>query len=262
MRRATHIGSCQCCGRVQKLPSNLLSLHGYTKQWGWFMGTCRGSGYKPFEISKDLIERFIAESERAIEGLKSEKAALLKPPTKATKAWLHVYVYRGGGHSVYEPQQGMVRWATQVIGGKAFKYMQWQGDTPVRKNRHGREEPNVERVSIYDLKENTTLAATASLNANHVRSSIDTAIANHQKYIAWQRERIANWKPQPLAPVFTEADRQKEDDTAALIAAGCTRRPHGWAGTMFWFCPKGKWCLGRTAKAAVAELKKIEEKAK
>ena len=32
MAKATHIGTCQCCGSQQKLPSGVLSNHGYTEE--------------------------------------------------------------------------------------------------------------------------------------------------------------------------------------------------------------------------------------
>jgi hypothetical protein len=37
-RKATYRGTCQACGRVQMLPADTLSLHGYTSRWGWWFG--------------------------------------------------------------------------------------------------------------------------------------------------------------------------------------------------------------------------------
>jgi hypothetical protein len=260
VRKATHVGSCQCCGRVQKLPDGRLSLHGYTKQWGWFEGTCRGSDYRPFEISKDLIERFIAASELAIKGLEADKTALLNPPTTETKAWFHVYVYseRRVGH--YEWRQGLVRQTTKMIGGKEFKFLEWHGDSPC-KSHNGRDEPNIEKVSSFGLEDDTPLTATASLNARYVRTYIDKAIKNHQDYIAWQRGRIKDWEPKPLAPVNTEADKQKGAAIAALEKAGCIHKTCMRSRSIGWWHPKG-WYLGRAAMAALTELKRIEEKSK
>ena len=56
---ATHEGSCQICGRQQKLPGNVLSKHGYTTRWGFFSGVCPGASYEPFEVSCDLIARYV-----------------------------------------------------------------------------------------------------------------------------------------------------------------------------------------------------------
>lgn len=47
MKKSTHSGICQVCGRRQHLPAGRLSKHGYQiKQrgmGGYFVGTCRGS---------------------------------------------------------------------------------------------------------------------------------------------------------------------------------------------------------------------------
>lgn len=39
--KATHQGECQICDRVQKLPNNVLSQHGYKVEFGFFNGVCR-----------------------------------------------------------------------------------------------------------------------------------------------------------------------------------------------------------------------------
>lgn len=52
-----HKGTCQICGRSQKLPGGVLSKHGYTTRWGFFEKVCPGSGHLPFEVSADMIER-------------------------------------------------------------------------------------------------------------------------------------------------------------------------------------------------------------
>lgn len=55
MAKATHAGHCQACGRLQRLPSGNLSLHGYTVDHGWFSGVCQGAKHLPFEQSIDQI---------------------------------------------------------------------------------------------------------------------------------------------------------------------------------------------------------------
>lgn len=54
--KATHQGTCQVCGAAQKLPNDLLSLHGYTVEHSFFEGVCKGAKNLPFELNKDLIE--------------------------------------------------------------------------------------------------------------------------------------------------------------------------------------------------------------
>lgn len=55
-KKATHSGTCQCCGRVQKLPNGRLSNHGYTVDWGFFNGTCGGSKELPLEQDRTILD--------------------------------------------------------------------------------------------------------------------------------------------------------------------------------------------------------------
>lgn len=64
--KATHMGHCQICGSLQKLPNNKLSLHGYTTKHGFFSGQCMGSRRLPIEVSPDAIQESIDYVERAI----------------------------------------------------------------------------------------------------------------------------------------------------------------------------------------------------
>ena len=73
---ATHIGECQVCGRIQKLPKGQLSKHGYTKQWGFFNGTCWGAEHLPFEQSIDLIEGAIKQANEQCAKLAVESESL------------------------------------------------------------------------------------------------------------------------------------------------------------------------------------------
>ena len=63
--KATAAGSCQACGRVQKLPNDLLALHGYSVRWNTFIGQCPGSKHEPYEQSCALIKRFIASAKES-----------------------------------------------------------------------------------------------------------------------------------------------------------------------------------------------------
>ncbi len=58
----THRGTCQACGSVQAVDnvSGLLAKHGYTVNWGYFNGTCQGSGRKPAEHDVTLTHTVIA----------------------------------------------------------------------------------------------------------------------------------------------------------------------------------------------------------
>lgn len=59
-RQATHYGTCQVCGSVQKVDriNGKLASHGYHKTWGTHMSECRGSRQLPYEISNTYLLDF------------------------------------------------------------------------------------------------------------------------------------------------------------------------------------------------------------
>ena len=54
MTKATHNGTCQCCGRLQAFGKRGIAKHGYTTEWGFFNGTCGGSDHQPLELETAL----------------------------------------------------------------------------------------------------------------------------------------------------------------------------------------------------------------
>lgn len=74
-KKATHRGTCQCCGREQKLPGGVLSKHGYTTEWGFFEGTCTGAGRLPLEKDRSWLDA-------TVENLRAEADVLEKAEPK------------------------------------------------------------------------------------------------------------------------------------------------------------------------------------
>jgi hypothetical protein len=74
--KATHKGICQACGSLQKLPSGKVSNHGYTREDGYFEGTCRGSKELPLELSCEFVKVTIVEATNFIDGLNNTIKAL------------------------------------------------------------------------------------------------------------------------------------------------------------------------------------------
>src|SRR5689334_15879199 len=104
MKKAEHQGHCQLCGRQQMLPAfsgteqPKLSLHGYTKQWGFFNGTCPGSRELPYEQSCALLPPRILSVQADIERLKGW-AQEIRATTD--KVWVHEYVRSQGRMGSY-----------------------------------------------------------------------------------------------------------------------------------------------------------------
>lgn len=66
--QATHQGTCQICGRIHKVDnhSGRVAKHGYTKQFGFFNGTCHGSDKLPLEVSNDALKQDVTDTEKRI----------------------------------------------------------------------------------------------------------------------------------------------------------------------------------------------------
>jgi hypothetical protein len=189
-RAATHDGTCQVCGSVQRLPGGLLAKHGYTTKWGFFSGVCHGAGALPFEQDKGLIEAAIARVAAERASLQGQAADLRNPahPVNAgPQAWVHEYqpgTYFGGKY-----RKSAYKWRLVEIteSGRDFSYRTEAG-TPYLLNRvggfpHGADLP----------------AVILWLHASRART-LDMDAERAAAYLAWQADRIKGWKPRPLLP--------------------------------------------------------------
>lgn len=187
MAKAIHSGTCQVCGRLQKLPGGALSKHGYTKQWGFFNGTCPGAGYLPFELQKDKAEAAVTRVQAIVEKLRGQIAELNAAPVENT-APFKTYNSRLG---VY--QETTVTVEEDVIGEKKI---------PVTLIRH--EDGTREQAMRYGLYGSVTEIV---LKLRRQRAGrIQLEVQNNQGYINWQNDRLKNWAPAPekLVPVVKE----------------------------------------------------------
>jgi hypothetical protein len=187
MAKATHSGTCQVCGRIQKLPGGMLSKHGYTKQWGFFNGTCWGADALPFEQGIYLIEQSIAmATEQRNKNAAASERYKAGELSDDGKAWFHSYK-----PATFRDRGGYF-WETLVV-------------LPVDEKMRGR------FMSVKDGKNNpidglsytveTVDEARVFLNSNYAEHVLDKSVAELNRYIDWQKARIANWKPSALIPV-------------------------------------------------------------
>ncbi len=200
--KATHIGTCQCCGSSQKLPGGVLSKHGYTVDWGFFSGVCQGAGYLPFEQSCDLIEKFIKLAKANLAYLIEQKTKWLQP-VEGPKAW--VQKYRNAHYSNGKGVKGAYYWEEVVIseevkiigsGSDAFEYRTFS--YPVeKKSYHG--DGRIE--TGFGENAPKTLAEVCAFQNAKYAATFDAKIASARQYIAWQQKRVAEWKPGTLTPL-------------------------------------------------------------
>jgi len=57
----THKGTCQICGRTQAVKKDgTIAKHGYTVEYGFFDGTCAGSGQKPLQQDRRFLDSLVS----------------------------------------------------------------------------------------------------------------------------------------------------------------------------------------------------------
>jgi hypothetical protein len=81
----THTGTCQLCGREHAInvKTGEIAKHGYTVDYGFFSGTCRGAGYQPLQISREHLDNNIERwEEQANLELAKTAADIAKVPVQ------------------------------------------------------------------------------------------------------------------------------------------------------------------------------------
>lgn len=184
MAKATHIGTCQCCGNQQKLPNGVLSKHGYTVEHGWFEGTCFGSGHLPFEQSCGLIEQLIERAEEKCEELR-EEIEYWGFQTDIVRR--HDYVRGERGMNSY--------WKWVEVGVLQTEDGRFVYEDRAEKLRHD------SYLGINWDSDDKSKAAYVRYNNRPWLNKLREQLANTEQYIDWQKHRVATWKPAELTPI-------------------------------------------------------------
>lgn len=209
MAKATHMGTCQVCGRLQKLPGGVLSKHGYTKQWGWFNGTCWGAGHKPFEQSKDVIERAIKNSTEDREKLLTQsrqwKAGELQ--LEGCMAWYHIY------NSASHGFRGGYEWQHVWISSERLENENWNPYLIFYMTPKDKRPERLYSSSISERPMNSILDVQRELNRQYAERCLDARAEDLRKYIEWQEGRIKGWMPGELTPIEQEGSHAQAPET-------------------------------------------------
>lgn len=197
MKKATHIGECQICGRVQKLPGGSLSNHGYTKRWGFFSGICPGAGHNPFETHRDRIEGAIAGAKAAIEQ-HLQAAAAIRAQTDAY-----------GWYS--DHQRGVSVWREVIFTGEKYAdgelaKLGWEkvsfslkaSEVP----KYGEKPFGIRSAYSSGFYEgHTALEVAKASRERFCKATHDKQVSQLRDYVRWQEQRLKDWAPKPLKPV-------------------------------------------------------------
>lgn len=201
--RATHSGTCQLCGRQQKLPNGRMAKHGYTVQWGFFEGTCPGSDGQPFELSKDLIADRITQ---VTEAARSQLANADRIGSDRNTVWVHEFMEYGTvrrgrrGAWVYRP---MDRSKLTFKAGWVMR-VEWEGRDHKPHHQDVRDDSNPYLPSSSIDEER----AITLMNRQCVES-IHRDVKKIEQYRDWLIERIKDWAPHPEKLVEESAEPKR-----------------------------------------------------
>lgn len=92
---ASHRGTCQVCGRLHKMPNGVMSLHGYTKDLGFFMGSCQGSFRPPYELDRKFVGKSIESAGGTLEELNGKIANVYALDASKLQGWYRARIKKG-----------------------------------------------------------------------------------------------------------------------------------------------------------------------
>jgi len=191
--KATHSGTCQVCGALQKLPAGVLSQHGYTRKWGFFNGVCNGAGYKPFEVSFDRVQLAVDWARGDVARLQGLIADLRIAPVMDKAPF---YTYDRNGRAGYYEVEVTV---TLEKNPPHPTNPNISYDAIVLTEIGGRNDGKRHYGNQYGLFRSVE-DSVKKLRESRI-SRIERGIEERERYIAWQEGRIRNWKPGKLTPV-------------------------------------------------------------
>lgn len=189
MKKATHIGHCQACSRVQMLPGDVLAKHGYTVDCGFFSGTCGGSGNLPYEKSCELVKKYIQMAKDRLSLLSLEIEDESKPATEP-KGWLHEYAPGRRGRMQYQWRKVDL---VHIQSGEyqIEAYLDYAG---IRT-----------RLELYEHTHKTLLQAADILNQRYVHQELRPREKKIMSYIREQERRVREWKLTDAIPLSNRA---------------------------------------------------------
>lgn len=180
--KATHSGHCQLCGRLQKLPDGVLAKHGYTKEWGFFDGTCPGSGFLPYEVSCDQVKARIpqiadrAELERQV--IKTLRTNPL--PEDEMQVWAYKYVRYGvSGYRWIETR-------VEKVGQSSYQYWDDQGHRPGWQRTEGDWRKGDKTAQQYFMEK--------------YLAYLTSELVKVEQYHQWLERRAAEWTLKETIP--------------------------------------------------------------
>ena len=196
-QKATHYGTCQCCGHFQKLPGGRLAKHGYTVQWGFFEGTCLGSHELPYELSCDKIVKDYVPSARHRLAEVQGRIAKLHIPTTSPKV-----TYRNYLSSRYDSKYVLGEGVLVAEKHPEHDYIEFfvvtEDGSKIKTDGHSGNNPYPVPYGAYKMSALDVINHNRNEEADRLTRS---DVVQLNSYIAWQTARIDKWKLTALKPV-------------------------------------------------------------
>lgn len=199
--KATHTGECQICGNRQMLPSGVLAKHGYTTRWGFFAGTCPGSGHLPYELSCDRIQLNIDRVKAEAANLRSVAADARKQDDPSA-CWTHPYIRAATRYAKDGYHWRLSEIRRNPAGHGLQQLVQHDVLVDFRWTKVGKwERLDVYGDGLYDHDKGSYLLDRVALHLNDVYAKhLEREAAQCDAYVAWATPRVTGWKLKPLTP--------------------------------------------------------------
>lgn len=170
----THRGHCQLCVSVQAIDpeSGRIAKHGYTVEFGYFNGTCPGSGLFSLHVERKYADESIAEARARAKELNK----LAKKYVAGTKH--PACVWNGTYREVPAPTR---RWANRTVKERVMVLF---ADAPKTYQLQGIED------AVYDLRQR---ASSATRHADELQKWADRITGKVDAYRVSDLEP-AEWK--------------------------------------------------------------------
>jgi hypothetical protein len=186
-RAATHLGHCQVCGRLHKLPGGKVSKHGYTVehrgQGGYFSGVCRASDALPYEQDCGLLQEDIEHAKTYLANIPARIEELLA--SESLTVTLNVRTDHYGAERW--PVSGEITLTGQEFFQDRFALVDADGKQWKFRNNDYRLKTPLDFCKDYRAGIVKNLQREAEVLRIHIEE---------------QGKRLAAWKPnQPLKPI-------------------------------------------------------------
>jgi len=182
--KATHVGECQACGNIQKLPNGVIAKHAFDK-YGVYADVCVGTGNPPLEVGRKVLVMCLITAHERLKNLRNDRHRLLSTP-KTPEAVVEVVTPASWRNKVERRE-----WALKTIledqqSGRFF----WKDD-----------DNNRVFVDTEGLIDGACLQTAVQWLNRKRADALSLDIERLKEYAVWCKGRYDSWAEKKLQPV-------------------------------------------------------------